>query len=105
MARHAEFLEHNEVHGNFYGTAKSEVLPRLAAGEDVVLDIDVQGARDIRTACPEAISIFIVPSSASELERRLRQPGPRRRGRHPEAAHQRRQGNRTSRVFSVRYRQ
>ena len=62
MARHDEFLEHNEVHGNFYGTAKSEVLPRLAAGEDVVLDIDVQGARDIRAAYPEAIPIFIVPS-------------------------------------------
>jgi guanylate kinase len=71
MARHGEFLEHNEVHGNFYGTAKSEVLPRLAGGEDVVLDIDVQGARDVRKACPEAISVFIVPSSAAELERRL----------------------------------
>ncbi len=75
MARHAEFLEHNEVHGNFYGTAKSEVLPRLAAGEDVVLDIDVQGARDIRAAYPQAISIFIVPSSAAELETRLRKRG------------------------------
>jgi guanylate kinase len=75
MSRRAEFLEHNEVHGNFYGTAKSEVLPRLASGEDVVLDIDVQGARDIRDAYREAISIFIVPSSASELERRLRRRG------------------------------
>lgn len=75
MARQSEFLEHNEVHGNFYGTARSEVLPRLAAGEDVVLDIDVQGARDIRKACPEAISIFIVPSSAAELERRLNHRG------------------------------
>jgi guanylate kinase len=75
MARHGEFLEHNEVHGNFYGTARSEVLPRLAAGDDVVLDIDVQGARDIRVAYPEAISIFIVPSSARELERRLRARG------------------------------
>ncbi len=75
MARDGEFLEHNEVHGNFYGTAKSEVLPRLAGGEDVVLDIDVQGARDIRAAYPEAISIFIVPSSPSELERRLKARG------------------------------
>jgi guanylate kinase len=75
MARHSEFLEHNEVHGNFYGTSKLEVLPRLAAGEDVVLDIDVQGARDIRAAVPEAISVFIVPSSAGELERRLRHRG------------------------------
>ena len=75
MARHAEFLEHNEVHGNFYGTAKSEVLPCLAAGQDVVLDIDVQGARDIRAAHPEAISIFIVPSSAGVLADRLRKRG------------------------------
>lgn len=75
MARRSEFLEHNEVHGNFYGTSKSEVLPHLAAGEDVVLDIDVQGARDVRIAVPEAISIFIVPSSAEELERRLRHRG------------------------------
>jgi len=75
MARHGDFLEHNEVHGNFYGTSKAEVLPRLSLGEDVVLDIDVQGARDIRTAYPEAISIFIVPSSSAELERRLRARG------------------------------
>jgi len=75
MARHGEFLEHNEVHGNFYGTSKSEVLPRLAAGEDVILDIDVQGARDVRAAHPEAVSIFVVPSSAAELERRLRARG------------------------------
>ena len=75
MARHGDFLEHNEVHGNFYGTSKAEVLPRLALGEDVVLDIDVQGARDIRTAYPEAISIFIVPSCSAELERRLRARG------------------------------
>ena len=52
MARHDDFLEHNEVHGNFYGTAKSEVLPRLAAGQDVILDIDVQGAGDIRSVLP-----------------------------------------------------
>lgn len=75
MARHGDFLEHNEVHGNFYGTSKAEVLPRLALGEDVVLDIDVQGARDIRAAYPDAISIFIVPSSARELEDRLRKRG------------------------------
>jgi guanylate kinase len=75
MARHGDFLEHNEVHGNFYGTSKAEVLPRLSLGEDVVLDIDVQGARDIRAAYPEAISIFIVPPSAADLDRRLRARG------------------------------
>jgi len=75
MARRGEFLEHNEVHGNFYGTARAEVMPRLAAGEDVVLDIDVQGARDVRQAHPESVSVFIVPSSAEQLEKRLRARG------------------------------
>lgn len=71
MVGRDEFLEHNEVHDNFYGTSKAEVLPRLAAGEDVVLDIDVQGARDLRKAYPDAVMIFIVPSSQPELQRRL----------------------------------
>jgi guanylate kinase len=71
MAQKDEFLEHNEVHGHIYGTSRGEVLPHLAAGEDVVLDIDVQGARDIRRAYPEAVAVFIVPSSPGELERRL----------------------------------
>jgi guanylate kinase len=75
MARRGEFLEHNEVHGNFYGTARAEVMPRLSAGEDVVLDIDVQGARDVRQAQPESVSIFLVPSSAEQLEKRLRARG------------------------------
>jgi guanylate kinase len=71
MVQRDEFLEHNEVHDNIYGTSRAEVLPRLAAGEDVVLDIDVQGARDVRRVYPESVSIFIVPSSPGELERRL----------------------------------
>jgi guanylate kinase len=75
MASQGDFLEHNEVHGNFYGTSKAEVLPRLVLGEDVILDIDVQGARDIRAAYPEAISIFIVPPSAADLADRLRARG------------------------------
>lgn len=75
MVQRDEFLEHNEVHDNIYGTSKAEVLPRLAAGQDVVLDIDVQGARDIRRVYPDAVAIFIVPSSPGELERRLRRRG------------------------------
>ena len=75
MVQRDEFLEHNEVHDNIYGTSKAEVLPRLAAGEDVVLDIDVKGARDIRTAHPDAVTVFIVPSSVEELEKRLRTRG------------------------------
>lgn len=75
MARRGAFLEHNLVHGHRYGTSRAEVLPRLARGEDVVLDIDVQGARDIRKAHPKAVSIFIVPPNPKELEERLRRRG------------------------------
>jgi len=75
MVQNDEFLEHNEVHGHIYGTSREEVLPHLAAGEDVVLDIDVQGTRDIQSAYPQAVTIFIVPSSRTELERRLRSRG------------------------------
>lgn len=75
MVEREEFLEHNNVHDNIYGTSKAEVLPRLAAGEDVVLDIDVQGARDVRRVYPDAIMIFIAPSSQPELQRRLRLRG------------------------------
>lgn len=75
MVQRDEFLEHNEVHDNIYGTSRSEVQPRLAAGEDVILDIDVQGARDIRGTWPDAVTVFIVPSSLQELEKRLRTRG------------------------------
>lgn len=75
MAARGAFLEHNLVHGRHYGTSRAEVLRRLARGKDVVLDIDVQGARDIRRAYPKAVSIFIVLSRPKELERRLRRRG------------------------------
>lgn len=75
MVQRDEFVEHNEVHDNIYGTSKAEVLPRLAAGQDVILDIDVQGARDVRRAYLDAVAIFIVPSASTELERRLRTRG------------------------------
>ena len=75
MVQRDEFLEHNEVHDNIYGTSRAEVAPRLAAGEDVILDIDVKGARDIRTGWPDAVTVFIVPSSLDELEKRLRSRG------------------------------
>jgi guanylate kinase len=63
------------VHGRRYGTSRAEVLPLLSRGEDVVLDIDVQGARDIIRAYPKAVSIFIVLPTPEELERRLRLRG------------------------------
>jgi guanylate kinase len=77
-----EFLEHAEVHGNFYGTLKSTVREVLTEGLDLVMDIDVQGAAQIRAACealPEDdpircgfVDIFIAPPSMEELRRRLR---------------------------------
>ena len=66
------FLESAVVHGNLYGTSRAEVEPRLAAGVDVLLDIDVQGARQVRSHVPEAIKIFVFPPSRDVLERRLR---------------------------------
>lgn len=75
MVSRGAFLEHNLVHGRHYGTSRAEVLGRLARGEDVVLDIDVQGARDIRRAYPKAVSIFIVLPSPKDLERRLKRRG------------------------------
>jgi guanylate kinase len=70
-----EFLEWAEVHGNLYGTARREVLPRLRAGQDVILDIDVQGVRQVKQKYPSAIAIFILPPSSDELGRRLRARG------------------------------
>ncbi len=71
MVGEGGFLEWAEVHGNCYGTSRAAVLERLAAGVDVILDIDVQGARQIREAGVEAVFLFIAPPSWQELERRL----------------------------------
>lgn len=70
-----EFLEHAVVHGvEHYGTLRTEVEPHLAAGRGVVLDIDVQGAEQVRRECPENTSIFL-DTPIEELERRLRLRG------------------------------
>lgn len=69
------FLEWAEVHNNYYGTAFDEVLPRLEAGVDVVMDIDVQGAERVLSRYPEAFSIFIMPPSYEALGQRLNQRG------------------------------
>ncbi|MES2883412.1 MAG: guanylate kinase [Pseudomonadota bacterium] len=69
------FLEHAHVFGRRYGTARAETEALLATGRDVVLDIDWQGARQVRAAVPEAKSVFILPPSRLELERRLRGRG------------------------------
>jgi len=70
-----EFVEHADVFGNLYGTRRSVVEAALAAGQDLILDIDWQGARQVRERLPEAVQIFILPPSRAELERRLRGRG------------------------------
>ncbi len=72
MAAAGEFFEYAEVHGDLKGTARRAVAPLLAAGRDVLLEIDWQGARLVRSQAPECRSIFILPPSRAELERRLR---------------------------------
>ena len=69
------FLEHAEVHGNLYGTSRTTVQELLAQGRDVLLEIDWQGAEQIRQSKPDCVSVFILPPSRAELERRLRGRG------------------------------
>ena len=66
------FLEWAVVHGNLYGTSRAEVEPRLEKGLDVLLDIDVQGARQVRSHVPEAVKVIVFPPSREVLEARLR---------------------------------
>lgn len=70
-----EFLEWAEVFGNYYGTHESERQVAEAAGCDLVLDIDVQGARQLKQRIPDAVTIFILPPSRAILEQRLRARG------------------------------
>jgi guanylate kinase len=69
------FLEHAEVHGNFYGTSRKTVEGLLNQSRDVLLEIDWQGAAQIRKSKPDCVSVFILPPSRAELERRLRGRG------------------------------
>ena len=72
MAAAGQFFEYADVHGDRKGTARTAVEPILAAGGDVLLEIDWQGARSVRAAKPDSVGIFILPPSRAELERRLR---------------------------------
>jgi guanylate kinase len=67
-----ELLEFAKVFDNFYATSRSQVEKHLSCGENVILEIDWQGARQVRTSMPECVTIFILPPSLEELERRLR---------------------------------
>lgn len=72
MAGEGDFFEYAIVHGDLKGTARQSVEPLLAAGKDVLLEIDYQGAQRVRAQVQAAVSIFILPPSRQELERRLR---------------------------------
>ena len=69
--RKGDFLEWAEVHGNYYGTSRSGIEAALLAGQDVLLEIDWQGAQQVRELFPTAISVFLLPPSLAELEYRL----------------------------------
>jgi len=72
MIQNSEFLEHAEVFGNFYGTSEPSVKKALQAGQDLVLEIDWQGAQQVRKQIPQAIGIFILPPSREALHQRLK---------------------------------
>jgi guanylate kinase len=75
MLERAEFLESAEVHGNRYGTSEAVIREALARGQDLVLEIDWQGAQQVRRLYPECHGVFILPPSVAELERRMRARG------------------------------
>jgi guanylate kinase len=69
------FLEYANVYGNYYGTPLGKIEERLAKGEDILLEIDTQGALNVMKKCPDGLFIFLVPPSLPELERRIRGRG------------------------------
>ena len=75
MKQRGEFLESAEVHGYRYGTSKKVITDALTRGEDLILEIDWQGARQVRSIYPQCVGIFILPPSVEELERRMRARG------------------------------
>lgn len=75
MVKQDAFLEYAQFVGNSYGTPKAKVEAMLQAGKNVLLEIDMQGALQVIAKCPDALSIFLLPPSMEELERRIRQRG------------------------------
>ena len=75
MIEQGDFLEHAQVFDNFYGTSKAAVTEQLASGQDVILEIDWQGARQVREHFADALSIFILPPSKATLRERLTDRG------------------------------
>jgi guanylate kinase len=72
MIQKGRFLEWAEVYGNYYGTSRGFVESHMESGSDVLLDVDVQGAAQVRKAVPDSIAVFVLPPSFQELEARLR---------------------------------
>ena len=75
MVAAGDFFEHALVHGDYKGTARQSVEPQLAAGQDVLLEIDWQGARQVKAKVPDALGVFILPPSRQALEQRMRSRG------------------------------
>ena len=75
MVAAGDFFEHALVHGDYKGTARQSVQPQLAAGKDVLLEIDWQGARQVREKVPGSVSVFILPPSREALQTRMRNRG------------------------------
>jgi len=75
MVAAGDFFEHALVHGDWKGSARQSVEPQLASGKDVLLEIDWQGARQVRDKVPDAVSVFILPPSRQALEQRMRNRG------------------------------
>ena len=80
-----KFLEFADVYGNFYGTPLNKIEERLNRGEDILLEIDVQGALNVKRKCPDGIYIFLLPPSLEELKRRIEGRGTET----PESLHRR----------------
>ena len=75
MIERSEFFEHAHVHGNHYGTSRKAIEDRIQSGEDIVLEIDWQGALQIQRQFPDAVLVFVLPPSWEELRARLQRRG------------------------------
>ena len=71
MIENGEFLEHAQIYDNFYGTPKAAIIECLEKGQDVILEIEMQGARQIKEVYPEGVFIFVLPPSLEELKSRI----------------------------------
>ena len=71
MIENGEFLEYAQIYDNFYGTPKAAIMECLEKGQDVILEIEMQGARQIKDVCPDGVFIFVLPPSLEELKNRI----------------------------------